>query len=108
MILLKWAAALQKNNSMKYTLIFACLLFLSGSLSAQNNKHFTTSGTIEFEKKVNMYAIIQKQNKKDNEAFYLPIFEQYKKNQQQFKSYKSKLSFAGNKSLYTPIVVEST
>lgn len=92
---------------MKYTLItLAGLLFVCSGLSAQN-KHFTTSGTIEFEKKVNMYALIKKEMNSDNEAFYAPIFEQYKKNQPQFKTYKSTLSFSNDKSLYTPIVTES-
>ncbi|HTE02378.1 MAG TPA: GLPGLI family protein [Mucilaginibacter sp.] len=92
---------------MKYTLItLACLLLLSGSLLAQN-KHFTTTGTIEFEKRVNMYALIQKLMNKDNEAFFTPVLEQYKKTQSQFQSAKSILSFANNKSLYVPVVKES-
>ena len=92
---------------MKYTFItLICLLILSGNLSAQN-KHFTTSGTIEFEKKINMYAMIKKVINKDNEAFFQPAFEAYKKNQPQFKTLQSILSFTDNKSLYTPIVPEN-
>jgi GLPGLI family protein len=102
MILQKWAGALQKNNTMKNTFIyFTCLLFLSGNLLAQH-AHFTVSGTIEFEKKVNMYAIISKTITKDNEAFLAPAFDAYKKAQPQFKTFKSTLSFANNKTLFTP------
>ncbi len=93
---------------MKYTLIYITgLLFLNISLFAQN-AHFTTSGTIEFDKNINMYAIIKKNINKDNEAFYQPAFDQYKKTQPQFKILKSTLSFSNNKTLFTPIVPETT
>ncbi|MGZ4000948.1 MAG: GLPGLI family protein, partial [Mucilaginibacter sp.] len=91
-----------KNNMMKKTVIlYFGLLFLSTTIFAQH-AHFTTSGTIEFEKKVNIYAMIKKEINKDNEAFYTPMFEQYQKNNPQFKTLKSKLSFADNKTLFTP------
>jgi GLPGLI family protein len=82
-------------------LILICLSFLSSSLFAQH-KHFTTSGTIEFEKKMNMYVMIAKAITKDNEAFLTPAFDAYKKSQPQFKTLKSTLSFAGNKTLFNP------
>ncbi|MDB5136227.1 MAG: hypothetical protein JWP37_2830 [Mucilaginibacter sp.] len=92
---------------MKHTIItIVCLMLLSGSLSAQN-AHFTRAGTIEFEKKVNMYALIQKVINKDNEAFFQPAFDAYKKNSPQFKTAKSTLSFTDNKTLYNPIVPEN-
>ena len=91
---------------MKYRIItLICLSLFSGSLFAQH-AHFTTSGTIEFERKVNMYAIIPKMIDKDNESFLVPIFEQYKKDHPQFKSFKSTLSFSDNKSLFIPVVEE--
>jgi GLPGLI family protein len=107
MILPKWPEAQQQNKMMKYTTItFALLLFFSSTLFAQH-AHFTTSGTIEFEKKVNMYAIIQRMINKDNEAFFAPIFDTYKKGQPQFKTFKSTLSFANNKVLFTPVEEET-
>ncbi|HEY4196956.1 MAG TPA: GLPGLI family protein [Mucilaginibacter sp.] len=87
---------------MKKTIItFISLLLLSGKLFAQH-AHFTTSGTIEFEKKANMYAIIPKLINKDNEAWYTPAFDAYKKSQPQFKTSKSTLSFTDNKTLFKP------
>jgi GLPGLI family protein len=83
------------------TIIIAFLL-LSGNSSFAQNAHFTKSGTIEFEKSVNMYAMIQKMITKDNEAFFTPILESYKKSQPQFKKNKSTLTFTGNQTLYTP------
>lgn len=81
----------------------ALLVLYTGTLCAQN-EHFTVHGTIEFEKNINMYAMIQKQITPDNEAFFAPILESYKKTQPQFKKVKSTLSFTDNKTLYRPIV----
>ncbi|KQS41936.1 GLPGLI family protein [Pedobacter sp. Leaf194] len=79
-------------------LLFAAVLF-SGNALAQN-AHFVEHGTIEFEKRSNMYAIIKKKINKDNETYYLPAFDQYKKTNPQFKVSKSTLSFNRNKSIY--------
>src|ERR1700712_655918 len=89
---------------MKITIIttIAFLVFGSSMLFAQN-EHFTVHGTIEFEKNVNMFALIQKQINPDNEAFFTPILESYKKTQPQFKKVKSTLSFTDNKTMYTPV-----
>jgi GLPGLI family protein len=89
---------------MKITAIItiACLTLYSNVLFAQN-EHFTVHGTIEFEKSINMYALIQKQINPENEAFFAPILESYKKTQPQFKKVKSTLSFTDNKTLYRPI-----
>ena len=84
------------------TLAIACLMFCSNLLFAQN-EHFTVHGTIEFEKSINMFALIQKQINPENEAFFTPILESYKKTQPQFKKVKSTLSFTDNKTLYRPV-----
>ncbi|MFA6086843.1 GLPGLI family protein [Mucilaginibacter sp.] len=88
---------------MKKYIIIVISLFSSSLLFAQN-AHFTTSGTIEYEKKVNMYGVIKKAINKDNETWYAPAFENYKKNQPQFKILKSTLTFGNNKTLYSPII----
>jgi GLPGLI family protein len=89
-----------------YILLFLICL-LSGGLLAQN-AHFTTSGTVEYQKKVNMYATIQKRITKDNEAFLTPALEQFKKNQPQFKTLNSTLSFTNNKTFFNPAEVQET
>lgn len=87
---------------MKQLSIFLiCFFILSNKLFAQH-AHFTTSGTIDFERKTNMYAIIPKMFNKDNESWFTPLFEAYKKAQPQFKVAKSVLSFSNNKTLFTP------
>lgn len=90
----------------KHLLTLLTCLFASSLLFAQNT-HFTTSGTIEFEKKVNMYGVIKKVINKDNESWYAPAFESYKKTNPQFKTLKSTLTFGGNKTLYAPVMEDA-
>ncbi len=85
----------------KKIIFFAALLGFFINLRAQY-AHFTTSGTIEFEKRINTYALIQKTINKDNEAWMLPQLDYYKKNNPQFKTLNAKLEFGNNKTLYTP------
>lgn len=86
----------------KITTILIGLLFMVSNGAFAQHAHFTKSGTIEFEKRVNMYALIQKAINKDNEAFYSPMFDAYKKNHPQFKAMKSTLSFTDSKTLFVP------
>ncbi|TSD62630.1 GLPGLI family protein [Inquilinus sp. KBS0705] len=87
-------------------LLLAC--FVSSSLLAQN-AHFTTAGTIEYEKKVNMYAIIKKRlGKEEDNSFGQQAFEQYKKTQPQFKTLVSTLTFTGNKTFFNPAPAPET
>ncbi len=88
---------------MKRTIItIAVLLGFAGITTAQQ-PHFTTTGTIEFERRTNVFAMIKKLINKDNEAFLAPALEAYKKNNPQFRILKSTLSFTGNRTLFTPI-----
>lgn len=85
----------------KKIILFAALLGPSAILRAQY-AHFTTTGTIEFEKRTNAYAVIQKFINKDNAPWLQPQFDYYKKNSPQFKTLTAKLEFENNKTLYTP------
>lgn len=85
------------KTKLTYTLLF--LLIGLGKSFAQN-AHFVYHGVIEFEKRSNMHAIIKRKINKENETFYLPVFESYKKNNPQFKVSKSTLFFNSDKSLY--------
>jgi GLPGLI family protein len=86
----------------KHILILLTCLFSGSALFAQN-AHFTTSGTIEYEKRVNMYGVIKGVINKDNESWYAPAFEAYKKGNPQFKVLKSTLTFGNNKTVYAPL-----
>jgi len=89
----------------KAILIIICLLVYS-QIQAQNT-HFTTVGSIEFEKTINMFAMIKKQINKYNESYMQQAFDQYKKTQPQFKKLKSTLYFSGNKTLFKPDAEET-
>lgn len=86
---------------MKHLAIFITLLFAGNILLAQNT-HFTTSGTVEFEKSVNMFALLKKQITK-NDTYGQIIYDNYIKTKPQFKKLKSTLTFSKDKSLFTPI-----
>jgi len=77
------------------------VLLLSYAASAQYAR-FPMSGTIEYEKTVNMYAIIQKRIGSNNAGYLQQAFESYKKTQPQFKKLKSSLAFTGTKTLFKP------
>jgi GLPGLI family protein len=93
---------------MKYkNFILSFILIFSSKLISAQHAHFTTSGTIEFDKSVNVYGLMTKQINKDNEVFTVPALEAYKKNNPQFKVLKSILSFSDNKTLYTPVPTDN-
>lgn len=89
----------------KISLCFLAILMLAVSLASAQNEHFVSAGTIEFEKTINMYALFRKDIAKypDDEAFLKPAYEQYIKNQPQFKKLKSTLVFGDDKTLFTPV-----
>lgn len=82
-----------------------CLLVYS-QIQAQNT-HFTTVGSVEFEKTINMFAMMKKQINKDNESYMQQAYDQFKKTQPQFKKLKSTLYFANNKTMFKPDADES-
>lgn len=80
----------------------ACLLLISQSSIAQNTR-FATQGVIEFEKRVNMYALIKDQVKKNpDRSYYAQAFEDYQKKNPQFKVLKSSLTFSKDQTLFKP------
>jgi len=88
---------------MRTTLLtIACSLLLTGNVLYAQNARFPTSGIIEFEKTVNIYALIKKEINRDP-GYMQQVFEQYKKDHPQFKKLKSIMTFANDKTLFTPI-----
>ena len=82
--------------------LFAVLMSIAAGLQAQH-AHFITSGTIEFERKTNVWNMIKREINKDNDAVLVPALENYKKTSPQFRVLKSTLSFSDDKTLFTPI-----
>ncbi|QJD98105.1 GLPGLI family protein [Mucilaginibacter robiniae] len=90
---------------MKYLIslfTISCLL-LSEVSYAQTNKRFTKEGSVEFEKTVNMFALIAKTINKENESFMQQAFDAYKKSKPQFVKLKSTLTFGNNQTLFAPV-----
>ncbi|MEO6159503.1 MAG: GLPGLI family protein [Pelobium sp.] len=63
--------------------------------------HFTNHGVIEYEKTVNMFALL-KPTDADN-TFQKMFYDKYKETKPQFQVLKSKLIFDTQKSLFTPV-----
>lgn len=93
---------------MKHTFIIFIVLLLTGNIVFAQHAHFTTSGTIEFNRNMNMYALMKKRINSDNEAFMQPFLENFMKNNPQFKVLKSTLSFTNNKTIFNPIEPETS
>jgi GLPGLI family protein len=89
----------------KKIILFAALLAFVVSVRAQH-AHFTISGTIEYERKTNTWAMIKREINKDNDAWLVPALENYKKTSPQFRVLKSTLSFSDNKTLFMPLAAD--
>lgn len=85
--------------------IITCLL-LTNSLQAQNNK-IITSGTIEFEKRINMHTVAKREMGAKPSPLEIQSYEAYKKAAPQFATLKSTLIFNNEKSLFKPIPPET-
>lgn len=85
----------------KISIIFS-LVLLSNLLFGQY-KRFLTSGYVEYEKSINMYAMIKKKMAISHYPLASQALDRYKENEPQFKKVYSKLTFWDNKTLYTPI-----
>lgn len=87
----------------KFRLITVTCLLLITKISLAQNARFATQGVIEFEKRVNMYALIKDQVKRNpDRSYYVQAQEDYQKKNPQFKILKSSLTFSKDKTLYKP------
>jgi len=88
----------------KIFLTLGFFFFTTATLLAQQ-AHFITGGTIEYEKRTNMYAVI-KSSLDPKSVYDKSAFESYQNKFPQFKKLKSVLKFGGNKTLFTPATAE--
>lgn len=88
---------------MNRKLVILILLTFSTNLSVMaQNVRFVTDGAIEFERNINVYAILQKRINKENSGYLTQIVDQMKKSQSQFRLLNSTLYFSKNKTLFKP------
>lgn len=88
---------------MKKYILTVVLVIVSGSCLFAQTAHFVTGGEIEFEKTINMHAVLKK-NIATDDATRLAAFEQYKKSQPQFLKLKSTLTFNKTATVFIPEV----
>jgi GLPGLI family protein len=93
---------------MKIKLITFICLFLTGNILLAQHAKFTSSGSIEYEKSANSFALIKKMLGKNIQSLDQQLFDQYQKSQKQFIVLKSTLRFNSDKMLFTPTVPESS
>ncbi|MES2807787.1 MAG: GLPGLI family protein [Bacteroidota bacterium] len=88
-------------------IIYITLTLLLFAATGIAQTRFVSSGTIEYDKSTNMYALLQREVKANDEnSWAKAALEAYKKTNPQIKIAKSTLNFSDNKTLFTPIVVE--
>lgn len=87
------------------SLLLLAVLNSVSLVSFAQHAYFVESGTIQFEKKVNMFARL-KNRVKDNNPFMQKIYEEYRRTQPQFNTSKSSLSFSKGRSTYTFLTEE--
>jgi len=88
---------------MKNAILIIIALFAAAGSTLAQNARFTTSGVIEYEKSVNMFAMLKKNVSESSGSFWKQMYDNYKKDQPQFKVLKSTLVFSGDKTLFNPI-----
>jgi len=83
-------------------IIYLVLLSVCSQILPANAQFakFTNNGVIEFEKSVNMFAILKP--KDDKNIWQKEFYENYKNNKPQFVKYRSTLNFNQNQSLFKP------
>ncbi|GAA4335784.1 GLPGLI family protein [Mucilaginibacter gynuensis] len=92
---------------MKYIVyIFICMFMFKAEVSPAQNKHFITSGVIEFERTANMFALVKKKVTKST-MDVKPYYEEYLRTQPQFRKLKSTLTFGNNTTLYNPLPADT-
>jgi len=87
-------------------ILIIILLSITSNLTFGQGVHFTSSGVVEYQKTVNVYAILKRQVNTSNESSYKPMLLQYQKSHPQFKTLNSSLIFTNEKTIFTPIPEE--
>ncbi|WP_342332926.1 GLPGLI family protein [Pedobacter sp. FW305-3-2-15-E-R2A2] len=88
---------------MKFKFFFlSCLALLPVKSLFSQGKRLTSSGIIEFQKSVNMSAILKRSITKANSNLFQPAYDQYVQSHPQFLILKSTLKFSDNKTLFLP------
>ncbi|WET67008.1 GLPGLI family protein [Sphingobacterium sp.] len=85
-----------------YTLILIILSLIISPSFAQYVR-FVRSGVIEYQKRINMHAIIGRSIDSEHAPLMSSAYQAYKREYPQFKELKSSLVFKNNKTVFTPV-----
>jgi GLPGLI family protein len=83
--------------------LMVIILILTSNLGVAQQVQFPSTGVIEYEKSVNMYALMAKSYGKNTDGSMSQALDAYKSANPQFKKLKSNLVFSEAKTLFTPI-----
>jgi GLPGLI family protein len=88
---------------MKNIVTITCIVFICLSNLKAQNVRFPPAGVIEYEKSINMYALMKKSADKSTDNYMREAYDNFKKNNAQFRLLQSTLVFSNDKTLFTPI-----
>jgi len=89
-------------------MLYTLLLIVTGNIALAQKARFITSGSIEFQRTANTFAILRKMIGNNMDGLTQQAYDQYKKTQPQFKTINSTLTFNTDKTLYTPAAVDNS
>lgn len=92
---------------MKTLIILLAFLLLTGNMLFAQHSKFITSGTIEYEKTINLYGLAREQLGTKPSDLDMQSYEAYKKGTPQFKKLQGTLTFDEGKSLFVPTPSEN-
>jgi len=83
-------------------IIILIISLITGNIVFAQHARIVTSGSIEFEKTINMFAVKKQIMDAKPDPLDLQFYDAYKSRMPQFKKMNSTLVFGDNKSLFTP------
>jgi GLPGLI family protein len=89
------------------TIITLLFFLIITQITLAQQARFVNSGSITYEKTVNMFAVLKNITDVDD-GWNSQLVESYKKTQPQFKKLQSTLTFSNSKTLYVPTPQEMT
>lgn len=85
--------------------VFTCILLNISAVFSQF-ANFTKQGYVEYEKTINMFAVLKPTDNGDN-TFQQMFYDKYKSSQPQFAKLRSKLTFNSQKTLFQPVLEDN-
>ncbi len=85
-------------------ILIICFFMINSMFCFSQSGRFIQSGVIEYEKKVNMFAILKRSARENTSGYAKQRFESYLNSQAQFITFKSELKFLNNETVFKPLI----